>query len=441
MANFDLDTDRDNLGYGAGRRPTDPGGTIYHAPGTMPQPLPGWGTPGEPVPGGQPARSPIYGAVADMYRSGLGREGSEAEINRWIADTGGDARKIQAGIWGSPEAAAWAQRNAHTSVNAPAQAPASGGGPVNGDYRSWFMGLTNGRAPTPQELAALGPLLQQHGVSLAPNADGINGKIRLPSGEIVDVIKGAEGGGQAWQWLDNAWYARNGGGGSAYNAPNPFDDPATKGYVDFLQNRINALQQPQQNPELDRLLAYMGKYFEQLQQPVYTDAQRDVIQTQFSDPLERQRTAEKQRVLQQMANRGMGPADGPTIQALQDVDRQFDQMRTTGQRDFAANEINLGRENQRAAIDVGSQAAALRNGMFQQQDARSNQAVGYARQIPDLAQARLQSAISLLNGNELNPAQLFNTMNSFQQQDRYRQQQDQEYWTGLIGQLAQIFGL
>src|SRR6185436_2828237 len=99
-------------------------------------------------------------------------------------------------------------------------------------------GLTNGKAPTPQELTALAPLLQQHGVSLAPNAAGVNGKIRLPSGEVIDVIKGADQGGKAWQWLDNAWYQQNGAGRTNYSAPNPFDDPATKGYVDFLQNRI-----------------------------------------------------------------------------------------------------------------------------------------------------------------------------------------------------------
>ena len=77
--------------------------------------------------------------------------------------------------------------------------------------------------------------------------------------------------------------------------------------------------------------------------------------------------------------------------------------------------------------------------MFQQQDSRANQAVGYARQIPDMAQQRLQTAIALLNGNSLNPASLMNTMSGFQQNDRYQSQQDQQFWSDIMQGLSDIF--
>lgn len=422
----------------------------YDEPRQLPQPT--YGT-GAPVPASQPAApapaqpqgfgNSTYDQIANLYRttSGGSYTPTQQDVSQW--GTNVDSRymnQIGGAIqnwWNQQQKAAPAPAAPPPPPAAPAQAQPSGGGPVNGDYRSWFLGLTNGRAPTPSELTAMAPMLQQHGISLAPNAAGVNGKIRLPDGRIIDVIQGADRGGQAWQWLE-------GGGapaGGSYAATNPFDDPATKSYIDMLNGRITQLQQPQQNPELDRLLAYMTKQFEQLQQPVYSDAQRNVIQTQFSDPLERQRTAEKQRVVQQMANRGMGPGDGPTIQALQDVDRHFDQMRTTGQRDFATSEINQGRENQKQALDIASQAASLRNGVFQQQESRDDRAVGYGRQVPDIAQQRLATAISLLNGNRIDPTSVMNSMNSYNQQDRLQSQNDSQNAQDIMAALAKIFGL
>lgn len=93
-------------------------------------------------------------------------------------------------------------------------APAAGttggsGGPINGDFKSWFLQLTGGRPPTPAELKLLEPELLKYGVSLAPNAQGVNGKIKLPNGSVIDVIEAAGAGGKAWQWLDGP-----GGGGN-----------------------------------------------------------------------------------------------------------------------------------------------------------------------------------------------------------------------------------
>lgn len=76
------------------------------------------------------------------------------------------------------------------------------GTPVpGGNYQALFQSLTNGLPPTPQALTSLAPKLQQYGIALAPNAAGVNGKIKLPTGQIVDVIEAAGAGGKNWQWL------------------------------------------------------------------------------------------------------------------------------------------------------------------------------------------------------------------------------------------------
>lgn len=58
-----------------------------------------------------------------------------------------------------------------------------------------------GSPKTPQELEAMEAQLNAAGITIARNAKGIAGKIKLPNGMIVDVIKSAGMGGQGFQWL------------------------------------------------------------------------------------------------------------------------------------------------------------------------------------------------------------------------------------------------
>jgi hypothetical protein len=230
-------------------------------------------------------------------------------------------------------------------------------------------------------------------------------------------------------------------GGGAYSSTNPFSDPATKNYVDLLNSRMQSLLTPQANPQMDSLLQYMNQYFQQLQQPTYTDAQRGVIATQQLDPMERQRQAELKNVANVMASRGITPGSGPYLQAERDINQKYDTLRAQTQGQIANNEITLGRQNQAQAVDVGSAAASLVNGMNSLQDQRANQAVSYGRQIPDLAQQRLQQAITLLNGNNVNPAQLLPSLSQFQQQGITQNTQDSQFYQQLFAALAKQFGL
>jgi len=229
--------------------------------------------------------------------------------------------------------------------------------------------------------------------------------------------------------------------GGNYSATNPFSDAATKNYIDLLNSRIQQLLTPQQNPDIGPLLDYMRKYFTQLQQPTYTDAQRATIATQQLDPMERQRQAELKNVALTMANRGITPGSGPYLQAERDINQKYDSLRAQAQGGQAVNEINLGRANQQQAVDVGSAIASLQNGMFQQQDQRANQAVTAASQIPNLAQQRLSQAIQLLNGNNVNPASLVGSLQGFQQQGLNQNSQDSQYWASIIAAMAKAFGL
>lgn len=69
---------------------------------------------------------------------------------------------------------------------------------------------TFGRPGTPNDLIALEGKLNEQGIKVLRNAEGTAGKIQLPNGQIVDVIRsaGLGGGPENFQWLTG------GGGGS-----------------------------------------------------------------------------------------------------------------------------------------------------------------------------------------------------------------------------------
>lgn len=153
-----------------------------------------------------------YGdTIRSWYQTYLGRAATPQEVEVHRRNPGGSPA-VEKLIKESEEA----KRYAATKVTTPTTGGAVKPPPAEG-WQAWFASLTNGKAPTPAELTALGPLLAEYGVTLAPNAAGINGKVKLPNGTIVDVIQNAGSGGSAWQWLDTP-----GGGGSDPTAGDPW---------------------------------------------------------------------------------------------------------------------------------------------------------------------------------------------------------------------------
>ena len=221
-------------------------------------------------------------------------------------------------------------------------------------------------------------------------------------------------------------------------ANNPFDDPVAKQFIDTLNQRIAALQQPHTSPQLDQLNSYLQKYFETLQGPTYTPAQMDLMQTQSLDPLEAQRGAARNQVLQRLASRGIAPSSGIAEKALQDVDKQFNQIRTQTQAGFATKAIDLNRINQQQAAGVAQALANIDQTQFANQENRANQAVQYAGMIPALAQQRFQDAAGLLSGNTINPTSLIaQTMQGNQFQDA----QSQQMMMGLFSLLPSLLNV
>lgn len=91
----------------------------------------------------------------------------------------------------------------------------NGGGSGGGDYQSTFMRIMGGLPATPANLAAKEQELAAAGIQVKRNAEGTAGKIKLPTGQIVDVIQSAgTGGGGNWQWLTGSGGSGMGAGGN-----------------------------------------------------------------------------------------------------------------------------------------------------------------------------------------------------------------------------------
>lgn len=91
----------------------------------------------------------------------------------------------------------------------PSQGP--GQAPPGGYTEQWFTS-TIGRPTTSAELQALAPKLAQYGIEIAPSASGVIGDIKLPNGQIVDVIQGASSGGHGFGWIPDQPGGSAGGG-------------------------------------------------------------------------------------------------------------------------------------------------------------------------------------------------------------------------------------
>jgi hypothetical protein len=164
---------------------------------------------------------------------------------------------------------------------------------------------------------------------------------------------------------------------------NYFSDPLLQGYLNFGQNAIGKLTGPQSispvlqqaidaltrmsnqsAPHMDMsylapLQAAVSKRQAQIDQPGFSSTQQDILRTNVTDPLEAQRDAARQQIIQHFGARGMTPDSGIVQQALLDSDRNFSQQRTTGERDLATKEMQYDEARKQEAVSNAGQLSQL----------------------------------------------------------------------------------
>lgn len=392
--------------------------------------------PGTPAPAPAAAPTDNRSGIANAYKKYLGRDAGESDYQAWIGNN-----NYEAGISGSPEAAAYAKGQTYQRQYDPAL------GFDQGKLNDPTLGVTPkydfGRAAqefTGWSRGNLQPLVDYYNTKYGKKARVVDGDkidFDVPGWAPIDIL---EGGTDRLQWLitgppsgsasggspagmpggsggaTSQGLASGGGGGitgtaggmsggTTTGAPNVsgnsvFSDPATTEWEQLLRSMVDKLNQPQQT---------------------WSPQQLDLQQTQALDPLERQRTAAKQQLATQLSSRGVTPQSGIFTQAMMDLDRQFNQMDTTTRANFATQAI--GREDQ----------------VFQNNETRARSGVDLMKQIPQLADTRLATA----QGSLQNPIQLLQFLQQQQNQNtqnqQYQNSQNQQFWTQLANIISQVF--
>lgn len=256
---------------------------------------------------------------------------------------------------------------------------------------------------------------QQYGYGVqATGRPGDYDTIQLPSGQIIDVHS-SQG--------QNIWNPEGGGGfgggGSQWG-----NDPATQQYQDFLNTFLGQLggqanqwgqdatqfraQQQQAQAATQRLIDYLGQRAQTLQGPAYSGPQQEILRTQVLDPIERDRTAAKQRALERISARGMDPTSGIAQELMNQTDSAFDQNRAAVQNNLGYQQIHQEHANQQEAQQLlalipQAQRAGMTGDMsfLSQLNQASNQpyqtGVPLSQEIYNLPNQALQNALATLN--------------------------------------------
>lgn len=432
--------------------------------------------------------------LTNTYRQSLGRDPGEGDIDKWLSGQFGygsglqDYDKYVQAIMGSPEARAYrppapTDNNGYKSIEywqsqgvptidmfdpltgqlkqgwqrtargyertggAPTGQP-TGSAPPPGGYQAWLMGRLGSGPSSPEALGAMESELARYGIRLQKDSFGvIRGRLYLPDGTAVDVVPPG-GWGQPWQWIPRGADGHGGGGGGGgrnvggrnvggglpqFGLPGAqFNDPHTKLLEEMMLGRIGQLQSGQ-DPGYQQLIQYLQQRFKDLQGPGRTGAENEVIRTQALDPIERDRSAARQRMLERLSARGISLESGIAQQALMEIDKAFDAERATAQTSMAANELNRREGRNQYAEGLAAQ-------MYQIPQARNREALGYAGALADLGPQRLQMALQAMGAGG-SPQSMFQSLMQLAQMNQdgalLNSRNSSQLWGGL-GSLAAI---
>lgn len=220
--------------------------------------------------------------------------------------------------------------------------------------------------------------------------------------------------------------APNQGGTPRTTVPAQFDDPITSFIEQFAQRRA----QDRENPPADSGQALLEQALRDIAAQFgsggFTNAEQEIYQTQAIDPIEQLRQARKQQVMHDLSRRGIAPNSGVAIQMLQDVDRQFDAMRTQTQAGLAGQ---FGQER----VSRMLQSLGLLGNLAGTENQRLNEAFQY-RTVPlNLADRSFNQAFQMYNAAG-NPLSLINPLLQLGGLQQGRSDSSQE----MLGYLAYL---
>jgi hypothetical protein len=255
---------------------------------------------------------------------------------------------------------------------------------------------------------------------------------------------------------------------------NPIDDPAREDYARVLKQRFESLIAPGAGvnagaSDLDRQLqdaitALTGN-------PALSGNDLSRLENRALEPMERDRQAAIQRETERLAAMGHGRESGTYVEAIDRINRQFDQRRGEVQRDLSIYDREQQDERRQEAVTFGTQrrdviereqdrergrygdaltmAEALSNLSGQQrseQDARMREALTYVSLFPEMDERRLRLAMETLglSSGMSNPSSIFSTLSNLSAQANAAaaqgRQENAAFWNQMGQWMATSWG-
>lgn len=220
------------------------------------------------------------------------------------------------------------------------------------------------------------------------------------------------------------------------NTSPQFDDPSMRQIEDYSLDRFRQRTNPDANSGTAIFEKYARELIDTLKQPAYSPQDEAIIKTKASDAIEQERTATKQRWIEQVSAMGHTPSSGVALQGLLQIDNHFNGLRTTVESEFARDAIGATRANRLQVLDTAGQLA-------DSEESRLREAGTYAAMPYGLQQDAFQRNLQLA-GMGGSPSQLINSLLSIQQagqqSDAYRSQNRAAMTSGLLQYLGYLFG-
>lgn len=302
--------------------------------------------------------------IADAYKKYLGRDISADEYSYWR-----NVPNYEQGIAGSAEAAAYANRAAQSAPSSTPNAPAGS--------MDWVRQQLGKFKSTDDPNYWVSVMAKDPKVAAGDQSAIDYWLMRMSIGDGAEAVRT----GQAKPFDHGSGSGAQGGG---YSGATAFSDPATQQWEQLVRQLTDRLNNPM--PE----------------------SAKELQQTQALDPMERQRQTMKDQTAQRLSQRGITPTSGTWEQAMTDIDRQFNELRTRTQAGFA-------------------------NSWAQNEENRMLNAANLFKQIPQYQDSRLELA-----RNTLIPTNVGSLLQMQQNGNQYDQMQSQAFWQNLAKTIADL---
>lgn len=213
-----------------------------------------------------------------------------------------------------------------------------------------------------------------------------------------------------------------------------FNDPYTKLYEDVAKKNLESLQG--QNTQMQQLMDFLNKQFSTLSTSQgYSPEELAVLQTQALEPIEANRQASQQRVLQRASVRGVLPSSGIVQDEQRMVDTDFDKLRAGASRDVAINSINERRNRLADALNFAQLGVQI-------PDQRNAQALSVANNLYQIPRNAMMDANSVINGSSPTAAlsPLIQLLQLGQQNSQFNQNMDAQQQAAFYNAIGQFLG-